>query len=50
MFGNNDKKTLSERIKDLNHMHHDMSPTNMVAFHQLPEQRFGQVQKIETQY
>lgn len=37
VFGNNEQKTLSERVRDLNFLHHDLSPTNMVAFAQLPE-------------
>ena len=45
VFGNNQSKTLTQRIKDLNYLHHDLSPTNMVAFAQLPEQRFCQVKR-----
>ena len=37
VLGNNEEKTLTQRIRDLNLLHHDLSPSNMVAFHQLPE-------------
>lgn len=47
VFGNNEEKTLTQRIRDLNLIHHDLSPTNMVAFAQLPEQQFGQIPRHE---
>ena len=37
VFGNNNDKTLAQRIRDLNVLHHDLSPSNMVAYAQLPE-------------
>lgn len=45
VFGNNEEKTLTQRIRDLNMIHHDLSPTNMVAYAQLPEQRFAQLRR-----
>lgn len=37
VFSNNEEKSLSQRIRDLNMLHYDLSPTNMVAYSQLPE-------------
>ena len=42
VFANNEQKSLNQRIRDLNLLHHDISPTNMVAFAQLPMNRLGE--------